>query len=164
MERGSISEIVVDTPEGANVIVGQTHFIKTVEDLYEVLVTSSPSIKFGIAFNEASGDRLIRKDGNEEGLISAAVSAAEKIGAGHCFVVFLKNAYPINVVNRIKSVMEVLNIYAATANPLKVLVYDDGDEGKAIIGVVDGKKPVGVEKDADREKRHKFLRDIGYKR
>ncbi len=159
-----VSEIEISLDKDSNIIIGQTHFIKTVEDLYEALITSFPGIEFGIAFNEASGDRLIRKDGNNEELIKKVVEFAEKIGAGHSFVILLKNAYPINVLNRIKQVMEVVNIYAATANPLKVLVYDDGNDGRAIIGVIDGKKPLGVENEADKEKRHKLLRDIGYKR
>ena len=159
-----IHEIIVSLEEGLNIIIGQAHFIKTVEDLYEALVTSSPGIKFGIAFNEASGDRLIRKDGNDEKLIEKSVEFANNIGAGHVFVILLKDTYPINVLNRIKQVMEVVNIYVATANPLKVLVYDDGEAGRAILGVIDGKKPTGTEKEADKDKRHKFLRDIGYKR
>ncbi len=159
-----VSEIEISLDKDSNIIIGQTHFIKTVEDLYEALITSFPNIEFGIAFNEASGDRLIRKDGNNEELIKKAVGFAEKIGAGHSFVILLKNAYPINVLNRIKQVMEVVNIYVATANSLKVLVYDDGKDGRGIIGVIDGKKPLGVENETDKEKRHKFLRDIGYKR
>lgn len=162
MDSG-IEEVKIDL-EGLNIIVGQAHFIKTVEDLYEALVTSYPGIEFGIAFNEASGERLIRNDGNNKELVEKSTELAEKIGAGHSFVILLKNAYPINILNRIKQVMEVVNIYAATANPLKVLVYDDGNEGRAIIGVIDGKKPLGIEKEEDKEKRRKFLRDIGYKR
>ena len=159
-----VSEIEINLDKNLNIIIGQTHFIKTVEDLYEALITSFPGIEFGIAFNEASGDRLIRNDGNNEELIKKSTEFAEKIGAGHSFVILLKNAYPINVLNRIKQVMEVVNIYAATANPLKVLVYDDGNEGRGIIGVIDGKRPLGIEKEEDKEKRHRFLRDIGYKR
>ncbi|MCL4362035.1 MAG: adenosine-specific kinase [Candidatus Parvarchaeota archaeon] len=158
-----IEEVKLDF-DGLNIIVGQSHFIKTVEDVYEALITSFPGIKFGLAFNEASGDRLIRSDGNDEELIKKSIEFAEKIGAGHSFVVLLKNAYPINVLNRLKQVMEIVNIYAATANPLKVIVYDDGMEGRGIIGVIDGKKPLGIEKDEDKKKRHDFLRDIGYKR
>ncbi len=158
-----IEEVNLDF-NGLNIIVGQSHFIKTVEDVYEALITSFPGIKFGLAFNEASGDRLIRSDGNDEELIKKSIEFAEKIGAGHSFVVLLKNAYPINVLNRIKQVMEVVNIYAATANPLKVLIYDDGNEGRAIVGVIDGKKPLGIEKEKDKKKRRDLLRDIGYKR
>ncbi len=158
-----IDEIKIEQKE-SNIIIGQSHFIKTVEDVYEALITSFPGIKFGLAFNEASGDRLIRSDGNDEELIKKSIEFAEKIGAGHSFVVLLKNAYPINVLNRLKQVMEIVNIYAATANPLKVIVYDDGMEGRGIIGVIDGKKPLGIEKDEDKKKRHDFLRDIGYKK
>lgn len=163
-QHGNIEEIKVTPPEGANLILGQSHFIKTVEDLYESLITSSPGIKFGIAFNEASGDRLIRKDGNDEELVEMSAKIAEKIGAGHLFLILLKDSYPVNVLDRIRHVMEIVSIYVATANPVKVLVYDDGEEGRGIIGVIDGKKPLGVEKDTDKNKRHKFLRDIGYKR
>jgi len=161
---GSINEVEIKLDKDLNIIIGQAHFIKTVEDLYEALMTAFPGIEFGIAFNEASGDRLIRKEGNSDELIKKAVGFAEKIGAGHSFIILLKNGYPINVLNRIKQVMEVVNVYAATANPLKVLVYDDGNEGRGIIGVIDGKKPLGIENENDKEKRLKLLRDIGYKR
>ncbi len=164
MEQDKIREIVIEVPEGINIIIGQSHFIKTVEDLYEAFITASASIEFGIAFNEASGDRLIRKDGNDDTLVDSAVAIAERIGAGHCFVVALKDAYPINIMDRLKHVMEVVNLYAATANPIKVIVYDDGNDGRAILGVIDGKKPLSTETENDMEKRHKFLRDIGYKR
>jgi hypothetical protein len=159
----NIDEVNIDL-EGLNIIIGQSHFIKSVEDIYEALVSSSPNIKFGVAFNEASGERLIRNDGNDSALIHKSTEIAKSIGAGHSFVILLKDAYPINVLNRLKNVMEVVNIYAATANPLKVLVYDDGSEGRGIIGVIDGKKPLGTENDSDKLKRHKLLRDIGYKR
>jgi len=161
---GSINEVEIKLDKDLNIIIGQAHFIKTVEDLYEALMTAFPGIEFGIAFNEASGDRLIRKEGNNDELIKKSVDFAEKIGAGHSFIILLKNGYPINVLNRIKQVMEVVNVYAATANPLKVLVYDDGNEGRGIIGVIDGKKPLGIENENDKEKRLKLLRDIGYKR
>lgn len=160
----NLKEISLEISDDLNIIIGQSHFIKTVEDIYEALITSFPGIKFGLAFNEASGDRLIRSDGNDEELMKKSVEFAEKIGAGHSFVVLLKNAYPINVLNRLKQVMEVVNIYVATANPLKVIVYDDGNDGRAIIGIIDGKKPLGREKEEDKKKRHDFLRDIGYKR
>ncbi|MCL5420666.1 MAG: adenosine-specific kinase [Candidatus Parvarchaeota archaeon] len=160
----NIEEIKIICQDGENIILGQAHFIKTVEDVYEALITSFPGIKFGIAFNEASGDRLIRTDGNDDELIEKSAEYSEKIGAGHSFVILLKNAYPINILNRVKQVMEVVNIYVATSNSIKVLVYDDNEEGRAIIGVIDGKKPLGKESRQDKEKRHKFLRDIGYKR
>ncbi len=161
---GKIVEVDINLNNEFNIIIGQSHFIKTVEDLYEALITSSPGIKFGIAFNEASGDRLIRSDGNDEEIMKKSIEFAEKIGAGHSFVILLKNGYPINILNRIKQVMEVVNIYVATANPLKILVYDDGNDGRAITGVIDGKKPLGIEKEEDKTKRHDFLRNIGYKR
>ena len=159
----NVDEVNID-PDGLNIILGQSHFIKSVEDIYEALISSSPNIKFGVAFNEASGERLIRNEGNDPVLIRKSTEIAKNIGAGHSFVILLKEAYPINVLNRLKNVMEVVSIYAATANPLKVLVYDDGLEGRGIIGVIDGKKPLGVENENDKEKRYKLLRDIGYKR
>ncbi|EEZ93345.1 MAG: protein of unknown function DUF355 [Candidatus Parvarchaeum acidiphilum ARMAN-4] len=159
----NIDEVKIDL-DGLNIIVGQAHFIKSVEDIYEAVISSAPSIKFGVAFNEASGDRLIRNDGNDASLIHKSTEIAKSIGTGHLFIVLLKDAYPINVLNRLKDVMEVVNIYAATANPLKVLVYDDGMDGRSVIGVIDGKKPLGTERDSDKVKRHKLLRDIGYKR
>ena len=146
-----------------NVIIGQSHFIKTVEDLYEAIKNSSPSAKFGIAFCEASGKRLIRFDGNDDTLIKRAVSNAERIGAGHSFIVHLADAFPINVIPHIRSVPEVLGLYAATSNPLSVVVADEG-EGRGIIGVIDGQKPLGTETEEDALERKNFLRDIGYKR
>ncbi|AHC51843.1 adenosine monophosphate-protein transferase [Sulfolobus acidocaldarius SUSAZ] len=158
-----IDVVRVEIPEGTNVIIGQSHFIKTVEDLYEALASSSTSIKFGIAFCEASGKRLVRWDGNDEELIKIAQKTALAIGAGHTFVVYLKNGFPINVLNRIKSVEEIVRIFAATANPLQVLVAQT-DQGRGIIGVVDGFTPLGVEGDAEIKERKEFLRKIGYKR
>ncbi|PVU68201.1 adenosine monophosphate-protein transferase [Sulfolobus sp. SCGC AB-777_G05] len=153
----------VEIPEGTNVIIGQSHFIKTVEDLYETLASSSPTLRFGIAFCEASGKRLIRWDGNDEELIKMAQQTALKIGAGHTFVIYLKNGYPINVLNRIKNVEEVVRIFAATANPLQVLVAET-DQGRGIIGVVDGYTPLGIEGEADIKERKELLRKFGYKR
>ncbi|WP_338600410.1 adenosine-specific kinase [Sulfolobus tengchongensis] len=158
-----IDVVRIDIPEGTNVIIGQSHFIKTVEDLYETLSSSSPHLKFGIAFNEASGKRLVRYDGNDQELIKIAIENAKKIGAGHIFVIYLKNGYPINVLNRIKNVEEVVRIFAATANPLQVLVAET-DQGRGIIGVVDGYTPLGVESESDIKERKEFLRKIGYKR
>ena len=155
--------IRVEVPEGTNVIIGQSHFIKSVEDLYEALVTSMPNIKFGLAFCEASGDRLVRYDGNDDELIKLAVDAAKSIGAGHTFVIYLKNAWPINVLNAIKSVQEVVALFCATANPVQVIVAET-DQGRALLGVVDGFKPVGVEDEEKRKERIEFLRRIGYKR
>ncbi|HOB15617.1 MAG TPA: adenosine-specific kinase [Defluviitoga sp.] len=151
-------------PEDANVIVGQTHFIKTVEDIYEAIVTTNPSMKFGIAFNEASGPRLIRFDGNDEELINVAIENAQKIGAGHCFVIVLKNGYPINIKNQLQNVQEVVGIFTATANPVQVVVAES-EQGRGILGVIDGFKPLGVEKQEDIENRKDFLRKITkYKR
>ncbi|AWR97543.1 adenosine monophosphate-protein transferase [Acidianus sulfidivorans JP7] len=158
-----IDVVRIDIPEGTNVIVGHSHFIKTVEDLYETLASSSPTIKFGFAFSEASGKRLIRYDGNDQELINLAIENIKKIAAGHTFIVYIKNAYPINVLNRIKSVEEVVRIYAATANPLQILVAET-DQGRGVIGVVDGFTPLGVETEADIKERKEILRKFGYKR
>lgn len=155
--------VKIEIPEGINVIVGQTHFIKSVEDIYEALVTSAPNIKFGLAFCEASGKRLIRYDGNDEELVKYAIEAAKKIAAGHTFIIYLKNAWPINVLNALKSVQEVVNIYAATANPLQ-LVIAETDQGRGIVAVIDGFTPLGVETEEDKKERKEFLRKIGYKR
>lgn len=151
--------VTLDIPEGCNVILGQTHFIKTVEDLYEVIVTTNSSMRFGIAFNEASGPCLIRYDGNDDELIKKATEAAEKIGAGHVFVIYLQGGYPINIMNQIKNVQEVCRIFAATANPLQVVVVQT-EQGRGVLGVVDGFSPKGVEGQEDKEKRRSFLRDI----
>lgn len=153
----------IPIPHGTNVIVGQSHFIKTVEDLYEVLVGHVPGIKFGLAFNEASGKRLIRYEGNDEELVRYAIDAARKIGAGHTFVIYIRNAWPINILNAIKSVQEVVKIYAATSNPLQVIVAETG-QGRGVVGVVDGYTPLGVEDDESRRERYEFLRKIGYKK
>lgn len=159
----ALKVVEVKVPEGANVIIGRSHFIKTVEDIYEVLVTSVPGIKFGLAFNEASGKRLVRYEGNDEELVKAAVDAALAIGAGHTFVLFIKNAYPINVLNQLKAVQEVVSLYVATGNPVQVIVAETS-QGRAVIGVVDGFTPLGVEGPADKEERREFLRKIGYKK
>lgn len=158
-----IEKVKIEPIEGVNVIIGVSHFIKTVEDLYEALVNSVPNVKFGLAFCEASGDRLVRYDGNDEKLIELAKKKALEIGAGHSFIIFIKNAYPINVLDRIKAVPEVLNILCATANPVEVLVAET-DQGRAIIGVVDGFKPLGIEGEGKIKERKEFLRKIGYKR
>jgi adenosine/AMP kinase len=155
--------IPVAIPDGANLIIGQSHFIKTVEDLYEIVVTAVPQAAFGLAFNEASGACLVRADGNDEPLTTFAVELARTIGAGHTFVLLLRNAYPINVLNRIKDCPEVCRIFCATANPLEVVVAESA-LGRGIMGVIDGSTPKGVEQDADREWRRAFLRKIGYKR
>lgn len=153
----------IEKPSDANIIIGQTHFIKSVEDLYEAMVNSVPGIKFGIAFNEASGPRLVRAEGNEEDLKRCAVENAGRIGAGHAFVVVIRHAYPVNVLNRIKDVAEVCSIFCATANDLEVIVVES-PLGRGIIGVIDGQPPLGVETDEDAKERKEFLRKIGYKR
>ncbi len=151
-------------PEGCNLVLGQSHFIKTVEDLYEALVTSSPSLEFGIAFCEASPPCLIRRDGNAPDLVQAAVQNAMQLRTGHTFIVLLRKGYPINVLDRIKAVQEVCRIDAATANPLQVLVVET-DQGRGVAGVVDGFASRGVEGDEDEASRKKLLREIiGYKR
>ncbi|MFX0065664.1 MAG: adenosine-specific kinase [Candidatus Hermodarchaeota archaeon] len=149
-------------PEGCNIILGQSHFIKTVEDLHETLVESSPSIKFGLAFCEASEPCLVRYSGNDEELRKMATDTALKIGAGHSFVIFLKDSYPINVLQRVKTVSEVCRIFAATANPLKVIICETA-QGRGILGVIDGSSPKGVETEEDIQQRQEFLRKIGYK-
>jgi len=154
----------IGMPEGSNVILGHTHFIKSVEDLYETLVESGTALRFGIAFCEASGDRLVRSDGNDEELTRHAEAEAMRIAAGHTFIIFLRGGYPINVLNRIKDLSEVCSIYAATANPVEVIYADTPSGGRAILGLADGLKPVGIEKDEDRAARKEFLRRIGYKR
>jgi adenosine/AMP kinase len=155
--------VPVAIPDNANVIIGQSHFIKTVEDLYEIMVTSVPQAAFGIAFSEASGPCLIRVDGNDDELKTAAVETAKALAAGHTFVIYLRNAYPINVLNRVKDCPEVCRIFCATANPLQVVVAQS-EQGRGVLGVIDGASPQGVEQDADREWRIGFLRKIGYKR
>ena len=157
-----IKVIKIEKPEEVNVIIGQAHFIKTVEDLHEALVTTVPGIKFGIAFVESSGPRLIRHSGTDEELEELAIKNALNIGAGHSFVILLGNAYPINVLRKIKDVDEVVHIYAASANPLEIVVGET-QLGRAILGVVDGGTPLGVEKDDDIKARKEFLRKIGYK-
>jgi len=162
-ELKKIEVVDIPLPEGVNVIIGHSHFIKTVEDLYEALVTSAPAIKFGIAFCEASGKRLIRSDGNDDELRKLAEEVALKISAGHTFIVYIKNAWPINVLNSLKNVQEVTTIYTATANPLQVIIAET-NQGRSVIGVVDGYTSLGIEDDAEKRERHEFLRKIGYKR
>jgi adenosine/AMP kinase len=154
--------VTVDIPEGCNVILGQTHFIKTAEDLYEIIATTVPQAKFGVAFTEASGPCLIRTEGNDDGLTAACVKTLEAIGAGHVFCIFLKNAFPINILTQIKNCPEVCRIFCATANPLEVVVASTA-QGTGILGVIDGSSPKGVETPADKAQRKEFLRKIGYK-
>ncbi len=157
-----IELVDLENPEGLNVILGQTHFIKTAEDLYEALVNTVPGIRFGVAFCEASGPSLVRVEGNDEDLKELAGQNALRIGAGHTFVVFMREAYPLNLLRAIRDVPEVVHLFCATANPLKVVISDDGT-GRGILGVIDGVKTKGIETEEDVRERRKFLRDIGYK-
>lgn len=160
----SVDIKVVDIKtEGYNVILAQSHFIKTVEDVYEALATAFPGIKFGIAFNESSGDRLIRHDGTDDSCKAKAIEIAKAISAGHLLVVVLKDSFPINVMNRLKDVQEIAGIYCATANPLQAIVAETA-QGRGLLGVVDGYTPLGVEDEAKIDERKRFLRKIGYKR
>jgi len=154
--------VKMEFPEEANIIIGQTHFIKTAEDLYEVMVNAVPGIEFGIAFNEASGPRLVRSEGNDLELKNLAVKNVKAIGAGHVFVIILKNAYPINILDGIKKCPEICSIFCATANPVEVIVVQT-DLGRGVMGVIDGFSPLGVETDKDIIERKEFLRKIGYK-
>ena len=146
-----------------NMIFGMTHFIKSVEDLYEAMVTSSPTVEFGIGFCEASQECLIRSDGNNEGLIKLAEQTAFDIACGHTFIIFMRNGFPINFLPRIKAVPEVCRIFCATANPVQVVVAET-DLGRGVMGVIDGSMPKGIETEEHKAARRKFLRDIGYKR
>ncbi len=157
-----ISERIV-VPEGLNLILGQSHFIKTVEDLYEAMVNSVPNVKFGLAFSEASGPCLIRKDGTDNELIECAVENLLRLKAGHIFLIVMDNAYPINVLPAIKDCREVLNIFCATANPVEVILAET-EQGRGVLGVVDGFSPKGVEIDSDITNRKSLLLNIGYKR
>jgi len=154
--------VPVENPDGLNVILGQTHFIKTVEDLHETLVTAIPGIKFGLAFCEASGPALVRHSGTDEKLTQLAVENAKAIGAGHTFFIFLEGSFPINVLNAVKRVPEVCHVICATSNPVQVVVAQT-EQGRGILGVIDGVSPKGVETDADIATRKEFLRTIGYK-
>jgi len=158
-----LKAIRLQIPEGGNIILGQSHFIKTVEDLYEAMVNTNPQMKFGIAFNEASGACLTRVDGNDDDLKANATRNAQAIAAGHTFVIAMRNGYPINVLNRIREIPELCTIFCATANPVEVIVAET-ELGRGVLGVIDGSSPKGVEAQADAEWRHGLLRKIGYKR
>ena len=158
-----IVEVKVEVPKDANTIIGTSHFIKTVEDLYEAMVNSVPGIKFGIAFCESSGPCLVRREGNDPELVEAASKNAMNIGAGHSFIIFIRNAYPINVMHAIKRVPEVCTVYCATANPVKVIVYEDEEGNRGLLGVIDGLRTKGIETEKDVKERKQFLRKIGYK-
>jgi adenosine/AMP kinase len=157
-----LKSVAVEIPQGCNIIIGHSHFIKTVEDLYEIMVGTSSQVKFGIAFSEASGPCLIRVTGNDDTLQEVATNNAQAIAAGHTFVVLLREAFPINFLNAIKQCPEVCNIHCATANPVQVIVAET-EQGRGIVGVVDGFSPKGVEGPDDVRKRQDFLRQIGYK-
>jgi uncharacterized protein len=155
--------VPLEIPEGGNLILGQTHFIKSVEDIYEAMVNTVPQMKFGVAFNEASGPCLTRADGNDDALKALAIRNASALAAGHVFVVVMQEGYPINVLGRIKDVPEVCSIFCATANPVQAVVAES-EQGRGVLGVIDGERPKGVETPEDVEKRRGFLRMIGYKR
>jgi hypothetical protein len=157
-----ILSVPVEKPDDANVVIGQSHFIKSVEDLHEALACSSPHLRFGVAFCESSGPRLVRRSGNDEALVEAAVRVAQAIGAGHCFVVLLREGFPVNVLNALKLVPEVCSVFCATANPVEVVVAQTPG-GRGILGVVDGATPLGIEGAADVEDRKGLLRRFGYK-
>jgi hypothetical protein len=158
-----IKAVQLEIPTNANIIVGQSHFIKTVEDLYEAVCTTVPQAKFGLAFNESSGACLTRAEGNDAGLRDTAIRNAQALACGHTFVLILQNAYPINVLHAIRNVPEVCSIFCATANPVEVVVAQS-ERGRGVLGVIDGSSPKGVEEQADIEWRHNLLREIGYKR
>ena len=158
-----LEAVAMEIPEEANIIIGQTHFIKSVEDIYEAVVNTVPQGKFGVAFNEASGPCLTRADGNDEELKAAAIRNAQALGAGHVFVLLIRNAYPVNLLNTLQQVPEVCSIYCATANPLQVVVAKS-ELGRGVMGVIDGSSPKGVETTQDVQVRKEFLRKIGYKR
>jgi adenosine/AMP kinase len=158
-----IKALHVDIPEATNVIIGQSHFIKTVEDLYEAIVNSAPQIRFGIAFNEASGPCLTRKDGNDADLVDRAVETAQHIGAGHLFVICMQDGFPIQILPAVRETREVVRIFCATANPLEVIVGET-EQGRGVLGVIDGFQPKGIEGDRETRDRIALMRKFGYKR
>ena len=158
-----LKSVRLEIPDGGNIIVGQSHFIKTVEDIYEAIVNTVPQMKFGIAFNEASGPCLTRVDGNDPGLKDLAARNATALGAGHVFVVALRGGYPINVLGRIKDTPEVCSIFCATANPVEAIIAET-EQGRGVLGVVDGERPKGIESSDDAKARVELLRKFGYKR
>ncbi|MFM2125686.1 MAG: hypothetical protein RL328_2137 [Acidobacteriota bacterium] len=158
-----LKSVRLNIPENANIILGQSHFIKTVEDIYEAIVTTAPQMKFGVAFNEASGACLTRVEGNDDELKAAAVENMQSVAAGHTFLIVMRDGFPINILGRIKDVPEVVTIFCATANPVEVIVAQS-EQGRGILGVIDGSSPKGVEDAAGIEWRHSLLRKIGYKR
>ncbi|MBM3307223.1 MAG: adenosine-specific kinase [Candidatus Eisenbacteria bacterium] len=158
-----LASVRLGCPEGVGIILGQSHFVKTVEDLYEAVVTSGPGLRFGVAFAEASGPCLVRRDGNDERLKDVATSIVERVGAGHTFAIALEGGYPINVLNAVKGCQEVCSVFCATSNPVEVVVACTA-QGRGVLGVIDGSSPKGVESDADAAERRSLLRAIGYKR
>jgi len=158
-----LKTVPMEFPADANIVVGQSHFIKTVEDLYEAMSTTAPQAKFGLAFNESSGACLTRSEGNDQALRDCAVRNAQALAAGHTFVLVMQNAYPINVLHAIRNVPEVCSIFCATANPIQIIVAES-EQGRGVLGVIDGSSPKGVEGQADIAWRHDLLRKIGYKR
>ena len=161
-QKMELLSIQIEIPEGSNLILGQSHFIKTAEDLYEIVVNTVPGAKFAVAFNEASGPCLTRVESNDDDLRRAAVSNAQAIAAGHIFVLLVRQAYPINLLGRVKDCFEVCSIYCATANPVQVIVAQT-EQGRGVLGVIDGSGPKGVEGPDERKLRHEFVRKIGYK-
>jgi adenosine/AMP kinase len=159
----NLHAVKIAIPEGANIVLGQSHFIKTVEDVYEAMVNTVPGVKFGVAFNEASGPCLTRADGTDEAMRSAAVEIVTSVGAGHFFAVVMRDSFPINVLRAIQSVPEVCSIFCATANPVEVIVAET-EQGRGVLGVVDGTSPKGIETEHHIAERRQFLRKIGYKR
>ncbi len=159
----NMSTVALKIPEGCNIILGQTHFIKTVEDLFEIMTGQVPSARFGLAFCEASGPCLIRHDGNDAGLVEQAVENMKTVAAGHSFIILMQEAFPINVLNAVKECPEVCRIFCATANPVEVVIGET-EQGRGILGVIDGFPPKGVEQEKDKTQRTEFLRKIGYKR
>ena len=157
-----LTSVRLEIPEGANLILGHSHFIKTAEDLYEAVVNTVPGAKFAVAFNEASGPCLVRVESNDDDLRRAAVSNALAVGAGHAFVLLIREAYPINLLSRVRDCFEVCSIFCATANPVEVMLAQTS-QGRAILGVVDGSSPMGVEGAQEARQRHEFVRKIGYK-
>jgi uncharacterized protein len=158
-----LKAIRLEIPENGNIIAGQSHFIKTVEDLYEAIVNTAPQMKFGIAFNEASGACLTRVDGNDADMKSNAARNAQAIAAGHVFVIAMRDGYPINILNRVREIPEVCSIFCATANPVEVILAET-EQGRGVLGVIDGSSPKGIEDQTGAEWRHGLLRKIGYKR
>ncbi len=154
--------VKIDKPEDVNLILGQAHFIKTVEDLHEAIVQTVPQMKFGIAFCESSGPALVRFSGNDDELTKLAKGRAMEIAAGHSFIIFMREGFPVNILNTIKDIPEVANIYCATGNPVEVVIAES-DQGRGILGVIDGVKTKGIESESDKATRHDFLRKIGYK-